>query len=152
MLPSTDQIGRKTLPHDPPLGLGVGGQLFLLTICALDRAARPLIREDVVEILLEAARRRHEMGLWHVRMLLVMPDHVHGLVVIPEEGSLRHPVADWKRWTSTKGKFAWQRDFFDHRLRSEESASEKADYILQNPVRAGLVETPDQWPHRWIPR
>lgn len=33
----------------------------------------------------------------------------------------------------------WQRDFFDHRLRSIESAAEKAQYIRMNPVRAGLV-------------
>jgi len=33
----------------------------------------------------------------------------------------------------------WQRDFFEHRLRSDESWREKADYILANPVRKGLV-------------
>jgi hypothetical protein len=38
-----------------------------------------------------------------------------------------------------------QRNFFEHRLRSEESVQEKAAYILQNPVRAGLVAEGCAW-------
>ena len=44
----------------------------------------------------------------------------------------------------------WQRDFFEHRLRGSESYREKADYILLNPVRAGLARTPEEWPHIFI--
>jgi len=40
----------------------------------------------------------------------------------------------------------WQLDFFEHRLRREESLREKADYILANPVRAGLVARSEDWP------
>jgi hypothetical protein len=36
----------------------------------------------------------------------------------------------------------WQKDFFDHVLRSEESYEEKWHYVRENPVRAGLVK---QW-------
>ena len=39
----------------------------------------------------------------------------------------------------------WQRNFFDHRLRHDESETEKYDYILQNPVRTGLICEGDQW-------
>jgi hypothetical protein len=42
------------------------------------------------------------------------------------------------------------RVFFDHRLRREEKLSEKADYILHNPVRAGLVNDWHEWPHLWM--
>ncbi len=34
----------------------------------------------------------------------------------------------------------WQRSFFDHALRDEESLEAVARYIVSNPVRAGLVE------------
>jgi REP element-mobilizing transposase RayT len=44
----------------------------------------------------------------------------------------------------------WQRDFFEHRLRSEESFREKADYVLANPVRAGLVECEEDWLYTFI--
>jgi hypothetical protein len=39
--------------------------------------------------------------------------------------------------------------FFDHRVRSEESLEEKACYIRLNPVRAGLITCPDDWPYFW---
>jgi hypothetical protein len=42
----------------------------------------------------------------------------------------------------------WQRDFFDHRLRDDESFEEKAAYILNNPVRAGLVNRFEDWPYK----
>jgi hypothetical protein len=44
----------------------------------------------------------------------------------------------------------WQDDFFEHRLRNDESARQKADYILANPVRKGLVSRAEDWPHVWF--
>jgi hypothetical protein len=40
----------------------------------------------------------------------------------------------------------WQKEFFDHLLRSDESYSEKWNYVKNNPVRAGLVADADLWP------
>jgi len=40
----------------------------------------------------------------------------------------------------------WQKAFFDHTLRSAESYSQKWEYVRQNPVRAGLVARPEDWP------
>jgi putative transposase len=42
----------------------------------------------------------------------------------------------------------WQRDYFDRYLRSSETYSEKWQYVEQNAVRAGLVETVEAWPDR----
>jgi putative transposase len=39
----------------------------------------------------------------------------------------------------------WQKGFFDHLLRSEESAAEKWEYVRDNPVRAGLVVDVNDW-------
>jgi mono/diheme cytochrome c family protein len=78
-----------------------------------------------------------------------MPDHLHALISFPYEQPMKQIVADWKRFLATKLKIEWQRDFFDHRLRKEESYREKADYILANPVRAGLITRREEWPHFW---
>ena len=59
----------------------------------------------------------------------------------------------WKEWTA-KGICAgleitpplWQRGYFDHVLRSEESYAEKWAYVRDNPVRAGLVDSWEAWP------
>ncbi len=86
-----------------------------------------------------------------------MPDHVHGLVSFPAHESLATVVGDWKRFTARSGKIEWQDNFFDHRLRSHEQLDEKAHYIRENPVRAGLVRTANEWlwvwepPHRALP-
>ena len=70
-----------------------------------------------------------------------MPDHIHALLRFPNPAHpMRKAVSDFKRWTAHAGGFHWQRDFFEHRLRSYESVNEKADYILMNPVRAGLLK------------
>jgi hypothetical protein len=41
----------------------------------------------------------------------------------------------------------WQRGFFDHILRSEESYRQKWNYVRDNPVRAGLVANANDWPY-----
>ena len=77
-----------------------------------------------------------------------MPDHLHGIVIFFQQFQMQKAVANWKRWLATQKGIRWQDGFFDHRLRSLESAEQKADYIRLNPVRAGLVEDPAQWPYR----
>ena len=42
----------------------------------------------------------------------------------------------------------WQKDFFDHVVRSEESFGTQWDYVEQNPVRAGLAKTAGDWPYQ----
>jgi hypothetical protein len=60
--------------------------------------------------------------------------------------TLQNVVTSWKRWTARELGIVWQRDFFEHRLRREESRREKADYILANPVRKNLAARPEDWP------
>ena len=45
----------------------------------------------------------------------------------------------------------WQEESFDHVLRTDESFLEKQEYIRQNPVRAGLVTSPEDYRWLWIP-
>jgi putative transposase len=59
-------------------------------------------------------------------------------------------ISKWKEWTAKSLKVKWQRDFFEHRLRRDESCEEKTDYVRANPVRAGLVADADQWPHVFV--
>jgi REP-associated tyrosine transposase len=41
----------------------------------------------------------------------------------------------------------WQRGFFDRVLRSDESYSQKWEYVRDNPVRTKLVRDADAWPY-----
>ena len=82
---------------------------------------------------------------------MITPDHVHLVLSFPiMEKKVQTIVSKWKEWTAKTLKINWQRDFFEQRLRNDESFREKADYILANPVRAGLVERPGDWPYVFI--
>ena len=76
-----------------------------------------------------------------------MPDHLHTLIAIPAETDLSNLIRDFKRIVARKAGIQWQRNFFDHRVRHDESEEEKARYILQNPVRAGLIRPDAKWPY-----
>src|SRR5437762_13934178 len=76
---------------------------------------------------------------------------------IHNAASLSDFVGAWKRWssrriskmprtTSTATGAIWQREFFDHLLRSEESYDQKWNYVRDNPVRANLAQSAAEWP------
>ena len=81
-----------------------------------------------------------------------MPDHVHLFVRGPDDfeigrwiGMLKQTLS--KQITSARKLPLWQRGFFDHLLRSDESYAQKWNYVRENPVRAGLVKDADDWPY-----
>ena len=77
-----------------------------------------------------------------------MPDHIHALLSFGATRRMSRVVGDWKRWQNLKHGINWQENFFDHRLRRDESLEQKALYIRTNPVVKGLCSTPEEWP--WI--
>ena len=74
-----------------------------------------------------------------------MPDHLHLLVGIEGEDSLSKIVRDFKRATARFAHIDGQRNFFDHRIRQDESLREKENYIRENPIRAGLIAPEEKW-------
>ena len=85
---------------------------------------------------------------------VLMPDHVHLFVARSEDGvtlsawvkSLKNSLSKVLRQQEIPTPH-WQKDFFDHVLRSSESYDEKWQYVVHNPVRAGLVPRVDEWPY-----
>ncbi len=87
-----------------------------------------------------------------VHAYCLMPDHVHLLVGSSSTLSLSRLVQSWKslcyRERRSAGEFEpfWQRGYFDHVVRQEEDLRAAAQYILDNPVRAGLVADFREYP------
>jgi REP element-mobilizing transposase RayT len=83
-----------------------------------------------------------------------MPDHVHFLAKPQSEAKpLEDFLRDWKKWTARKlieqqlaSSPVWQPEFFDHVVRSAKSYAEKWHYVRENPVRAGLASSGEDWP------
>jgi putative transposase len=139
---------RKKLPHDVPSRVE-SGAIFFITACVEQHGSDSLCRNDLPACLWESILHRTEMGQWWPHLVLVMPDHLHALMAFATVPGMRKTMNDWKRFTARALGIEWQRDFFDHRLRHDESFIEKAHYIRMNPVRAGLVEKPEDWPYVW---
>ena len=83
-----------------------------------------------------------------------MPDHVHLFVrgdynfrLGPWIGALKQALAKAATLSRAKGQI-WEEGFFDHILRSNESYSQKWNYVRKNPVRAGLVKSAADWPYQ----
>jgi putative transposase len=138
---------RKHLPHDPPNWIDPTQEAFFVTINCLPRGTNQLAYGNVWTELIETLEFREERGEWNWRLILAMPDHLHGIVTFPNSFFMKKSISSWKRWLAKSQSIQWQRDFFDHRLRNLESAVEKANYIRMNPVRAGLCDNPEDWPY-----
>jgi putative transposase len=149
--PYRDVIGRRALPHDPPTWLDPAQEVFFITICCKQRRTNQLCDPKVAPILFEAVRFYEREQKWFVNVMVLMPDHVHFLVNFGLNVAMTDLVGNWKRFTSRRARIQWQRDFFDHRLRGDEGWREKSDYILQNPVRAGLIGKYEDWPYVLLP-
>ena len=80
-------------------------------------------------------------------MMLAMPDHLHGIVMIPHSSRIQQTLGSLKRDIGYALPTDWQRDAFDHRIRSYEQFLEIKAYIRSNPVRAGFTGSPEDWPY-----
>ena len=75
-----------------------------------------------------------------------MPDHVHLLIEGQEDDSdCREYISRAKQYSgfhykAAFGRRLWQRYGYEHVLRNDEAAVSVARYILENPVRARMVE------------
>ena len=87
----------------------------------------------------------------------VMPDHIHVLCspngdtgVVEFVRLLKGRLATALRRLGVTGPL-WQRSFYDRALRREENLVEVIQYILHNPIRAGLVEDWQLYPFSGTP-
>jgi REP element-mobilizing transposase RayT len=92
----------------------------------------------------------------------VMPNHLH-LVFTPLVDARGKPNSIVKIMQSLKGYTAhecnqllgregafWQHESFDHWARDAAERKRIIRYVMMNPVRAGLVESWDDWPWTYI--
>jgi putative transposase len=139
----------KPMDHQPPHWVR-DDAIFFITVCAEPRGLNQFCHTVVGMEILKTIRHYHEREGWFCHLVVLMPDHIHLLLSFPDIPSFARPIGEWKKWLVKRHGISWQENFFDHRLRREESLGEKADYILQNPVRAGLVKEAKDWPYTWM--
>jgi len=140
---------RKHLPHGVPDWVQ-DGETYFITVCCGARELNQLCHAEESQNLLESMAIRQKRGVWSVSLLTLMPDHLHALMSFNTRmQSIQKSIKDWKRYLSRSYKFDWQDDFFEHRIRNLDALREKGAYIRNNPVRAQLCESAEDWPYTW---
>jgi REP element-mobilizing transposase RayT len=124
--------------------------IYFVTCCTAERQ-RCLARPPVHDAIRAAWQRLPD---WRVGRYVVMPDHVHFFVMPADRQADLSKYSQAFRSLVTRQLRPrgflyplWQREFFDHLLRSDESYEQKWQYVRLNPVRAGLVAAPEEWPY-----
>jgi putative transposase len=139
-----DLPARKRLPRTIPPWVP-DGSWFFITIHCVPQGRNQLARAGTGDAVLAAMRYNHEHVVWHCRLCLLMPDHLHAILAFPPSPGMRTTIKNWKKYVAGKHGLKWQRDFFDHRLRDHHQLEEKTGYIIMNPVRKGFCERPEDW-------
>jgi len=120
--------------------------------------ARPEIARTVTNALHHDNERRYTLYAY-----AVMPDHFHallrplprgkGFVPVPEIMQAIKSVTARRinRALGRRGSF-WRDEYFNRIMRSAREHNDTVHYIWCNPVKAGPVSHPDEWPWVWVRR
>jgi putative transposase len=161
--PNADLVGRDSVePRDvgrlpqrrhPAKGVFIflgRATIVFVTVCSRQRKkelANPAVRDALLIAWAKA-------DLWMIGAYVIMSDHLHFFCSpTHEECVIEQWMTFWKReFRRALGASAprFQSDSFHHRLRGEESYAEKWEYVRANPVRAGLVKKPEDWPYQGV--
>jgi putative transposase len=118
--------------------------IYFVTICSYEKN-KTFVNSDIVSEKLKHLEKSADKHNLKVLAYCFMPDHVHLLIGSNDtEGNLINFIKEFKQKTGYEFKKKhevnlWQKSFYDHILRKEESVIDLVRYIFNNPVRKGLV-------------
>jgi len=128
-------------------------QIYLLTTVAHNRE-RLFAQWSSASV---AASAMSEPTNWPGANLLcwvLMPDHWHGLVELSGSASLATQMKRVKGRSShtinraiNRSGPVWMPGFHDRALRREDNLVKVAEYVIANPLRAGLVQRIEDYPY-----
>lgn len=116
-----------------------------------------LLREPEIAALVEGALHFFDGQRYRLLEWVVMPNHVHVLIEQLPEWTVAKIVASWKKFTARKivawqhahasaPGAVWHREYWDRFIRNQDHYQAAVTYIRSNPVKAGLVQRPEEWP------
>jgi putative transposase len=116
---------------------------------------QPIFRSDLDRHdLLAVLRKATELVEWQVVCWCLMTTHYHLLVVVPEDARLvsaaMHRINStyarrFNAWHGRRGHLFGAR-FTDTLVDTDDYLRNAIAYVLENPVRAGLVRRVEDWP------
>lgn len=150
---------RRNLPHfERPWAK------YMITFSTIGRKTlQPAERSLIMDCILHWRKRRYELYA-----ACVMPDHAHLLIepsietwdknnnaVFHSLTQILHTIKSFtaheiNKLTKDTGNL-WEPESFDRMIRSESDLQEKFLYIVNNPLKAGIVSEGEAYPWCWTP-
>ena len=130
---------------------------------ALDNSPRWLEDPRVAQLVADSLHYRHSR-VYHLDVFCIMPNHGHVVFapLVKEDGAFhslaaimhslkRHTARQANLILGREGDF-WQHESYDHIVRDPEEHQRIVAYVLNNPVKAGLVQEWQDWPWSYFDR
>ena len=113
-----------------------------------------LLKNDAIAEIMKQTLLYNDKKMYELICWCIMPNHVHVLIKMLPDYSLSDILFAWRSFSAhtinkrlhRKGK-VWMSEYYDRYIRNQEHFKKAYNYILNNPVRAGLVPEPALW--RW---
>jgi putative transposase len=112
------------------------------------------LRDERIAAIMEDALLYFDGNRYRILAWCIMPNHVHVIIEIWAEYPLADIMHSWKSYISHQankvlqrsGEF-WFREYYDRFIRNEEHFANAVAYVENNPVKAGLANSKEEW--RW---
>lgn len=103
------------------------------------------LRDPKTAKIVADALNRFDGERYHLHAWCVMPNHVHVVFQTRQRYKLEEILHSWKSYSANEankvlgrsGEF-WQREYYDHLVRDDTELARIVNYVLNNPVKAGL--------------
>ena len=129
-----------------------GSSYFVSTKCWQGRHVFQM--PEIAEILMGTMIHYRDGGSYLLHEFVVMPDHLHLLPTPSATTSLEKAIQLVKGGSAheihrqrDQAMKIWQEGFHDWTIRDANDWQSKVEYIRMNPVRARLVQRPQDWPY-----
>lgn len=131
-------------------------------LLASDKSIPQTLNDLLIAEIVEQTIQYFEPIRYEIVAYCIMPNHVH-LVIVPKEDTnglkcslakimhsiKRHSANEINKYLHRTGKF-WQREFYDHVIRTDMELANCINYIICNPVKANLVNHWKDWKHTYL--
>ncbi len=118
------------------------------------RLNKPEIATEVAD----ALQWQHRHNNFNLFCYCIMPNHVHFVAQLSDDlqpfNSIMKSIKNYSarqinKLLNLQGHF-WQREYYDHVVRDGKEFERIISYVLENPVKAGLVDDWQQWPYTYL--
>jgi putative transposase len=110
--------------------------------------------QNLAALLIDVLRQNALANKFIVHDFVIMPDHIHLLLTVDSMMTIEKAMQYVKGGFSHRAKKElgyqgeiWQKGFSEVRIKDRPNFLKHRKYIHQNPVKAGLVDIPENFPY-----